>query len=352
MTAESHLFDTVERLFRDRFDRETVRRGSRGEWLGDCWAAVAKLGLPQALIPEELGGFGIETGAAADLLRLIGAWAVPLPLGEAMLAAALLARAGLQAPDGALTLAPPRRTRATLARDAGGWSIEGQACRVPWGRDAESLVLVAEIDGAPHVVAIPRADFRVAQGSNLAGEPRDDLAFRAWLSNGAVAPVDRDPLAVHAGGAALRAVMLAGAAQRLLDMSVDFAREHRQFGRPIAKFQAIQQNLAVLAGQAAVCRAAGDLAAQALLTPDGSIAIAMAKARAGEAAAQAAHLAHQIHGAIAFTEEYDLQLYSRRVWAWRDEFGNEAEWNAFVGAAVAGDPDGAWALITRHGGLA
>lgn len=349
MTAETHLFDAVERLFRDRFDRETVRRGSRGEWLGDCWAAIAALGLPQALIPEDRGGFGIETAAAADLLRLVGEWAVPLPLSEMMLAGTLLARAGLRPPDGVLTLAPPRRTEATLTRHGGGWSVEGRASRVPWGRDATSVALVAEAGGVPHILVVPIAACRIVEESNLAGEPRDAIAFRISLPAGAVAPIDLDPLAVHAAGAALRTVMLAGAAQRLLDMAVDFAREHHQFGRPIAKFQAIQQNLAILAGQTAVCRAAGDLAALALLAPDGIVAIAMAKARAGEAAAQAAHLAHQVHGAIAFTEEYDVQLYSRRIWAWRDEFGNEAEWNALVGAAAAAEPDGAWALITRHG---
>lgn len=145
--------------------------------------------------------------------------------------------------------------------------------------------------------------------------------------------------------------MIAGAAQRLLDMTVDFASEHQQFGRPIARFQAVQQNLAVLAGQAALCRAAGDMASQALFTPQGMIAIAMAKARAGKAASQAASIAHQVHGAIGFTAEYDLQLYTRRIWAWREEFGNEAAWNEVVGQACLDSPDGAWALITAHGGL-
>src|SRR3990167_1139761 len=146
--------------------------------------------------------------------------------------------------------------------------------------------------------------------------------------------------------------MSAGAVQRLLDMTVAFATSHQQFGRPIARFQAAQQNLALLAGHTALCRAAGEMAARALFEPDNAHSIAMAKSRAGESGALAAQVAHQVHGAISFTEAYDLQLFSRRIWAWREEFGNEAYWNEKIGRACLQEADGAWDLIVRHGELA
>ncbi|MFI5015656.1 MAG: acyl-CoA dehydrogenase family protein, partial [Hyphomicrobiales bacterium] len=134
---------------------------------------------------------------------------------------------------------------------------------------------------------------------------------------------------------------------RALALSVQYAQTRVQFGRPIGKFQAIQQNLAVLAGQSAAAMAAADMAAQALDRGLAPLPVGAAKARAGEAASIAAGLAHQAHGAIGFTEEYELHHVTRRLWSWRDEFGNEAEWNAIVGrAALAAGPDGLWPALT------
>ena len=120
-----------------------------------------------------------------------------------------------------------------------------------------------------------------------------------------------------------------------------------QFGRAIGKFQAVQQNLAVLAGQVAAAGAAADIAGEALAGTASVLAIASAKVRAGEAAGIGAAIAHQVHGAIGFTAEYGLQLSTRRLWSWRDEFGNEAEWAALIGRhAAAQGADRLWETIT------
>ncbi|WP_260581974.1 acyl-CoA dehydrogenase family protein [Sphingopyxis sp. PET50] len=350
--SASPYFEAAERIVRDLFDSDSVRRGSSGAWLTEGWRAIEALGLPQALVDEADGGLGIDPAEAADMLRLVGYWAVPLPLAEAMLGASLLARGRMAGVEGPVTLAPPHRTTIRIERREGAWFAEGRATRVPWARDATTLLLIAPAEDSPYLVAMPASLGTIEEGVNLAGEPRDDFRFSTTIPATAVLPGTMTPNEVHAAGAALRTIMIAGAAQRLLDLTLGFADEHQQFGRPIAKFQAVQQNLAALAGQAAVCRAACDMAAQALFTRDGRPAIAMAKSRAGEAAALTAHLAHQVHGAIGFTEEYDLHLYSRRILAWREEYGNEAEWNAVVGQSCLDSADGAWALITRHGEFA
>jgi len=152
---------------------------------------------------------------------------------------------------------------------------------------------------------------------------------------------------LRAAGAALRTVQIAGALTRTLAVSVLYAQTRVQFGKPIGKFQAIQHNLAILAGQSAAALAAADMATGALATGLDPVITGAAKARAGEAASIAAALAHQSHGAIGFTQEYELHYLTRRLWSWRDEFGNEAEWNAVVGrAALAAGPDGLWPMLT------
>ncbi|MFB9385262.1 acyl-CoA dehydrogenase family protein [Pseudonocardia petroleophila] len=75
--------------------------------------------------------------------------------------------------------------------------------------------------------------------------------------------------------------------------------------------------------------------------------MAAAKARTGEAAGEVARIAHQVHGAIGFTREHDLRLLTTRLWAWRDEDGSDARWQAELGATVlAAGPDALWPLVT------
>jgi len=129
---------------------------------------------------------------------------------------------------------------------------------------------------------------------------------------------------------------------------VQYANDRVQFGRPIGKFQAIQQQLSVLAENVAasgvVASAAVEVAAQ---KGDFPFAVAVAKARVGEAAGKVAEIAHQVHGAIGFTHEHRLHHLTRRLWSWRDEFGVESEWQQELGRVVAArGGDGLWTLLS------
>jgi alkylation response protein AidB-like acyl-CoA dehydrogenase len=140
-----------------------------------------------------------------------------------------------------------------------------------------------------------------------------------------------------------RAGQMAGAISAALTLSVEYTRQRQQFGKPLAAFQAIQQQLAVLAEEAAACRAVAAAAAHALDRGDAKFEIACAKLRANIAAGQAASIAHQVHGAIGFTKEYALQKFTRRLWAWRSEYGNDRYWADRIGAiAAARGADGFW----------
>lgn len=345
------LLRSAERIVGDLCDGPAIRAAASGVWPEKAHSALVESGLLLALVPESRGGFGLPASEGAALLSLAGYHALPLPWADTMLALRLLALADIPAMPGVTTLAPPRHTSVRGQRREGRWSIAGRASRVPWGRRADTVVLVADGEGGPLLVSLRPDDFRISESVNLAGEPRDELIIDAVLAPDRAGELTAaEASGIILAGAALRTIMIAGAANRVLDLSISYSGERTQFGRPIAAFQAVQQNLAMLAGQAAVCQACAGMAANALFDAGGALAIAMAKARAGEAGAEAAHLAHQIHGAIGYTQEYDLQLCSRRIWAWREEYGNEGQWYDSVGDAVLAGEEGPWAMITRASG--
>ena len=141
-------------------------------------------------------------------------------------------------------------------------------------------------------------------------------------------------------GATVRSVQAAGALETILSLSVRYANERVAFERPIGKFQAVQQNLARLAGETAAALAAAGSAADTIAqTPafDDTVLLeaASAKIRSGEAAAEGSAIAHQVHGAIGFTNEHVLHRFTLRLLSWRDDFGSESYWAAALGELIA-----------------
>ncbi|MGA3001752.1 MAG: acyl-CoA dehydrogenase family protein [Acetobacteraceae bacterium] len=334
------LRDTATRLFQDLCEPEALRTAEGGHWLAAMWRAVEDAGLPKALVPEAAGGSGVSFADAMVIVRAAGWFALPLPLPETMLAGWLLARAGLPVPDGPMTVA--YGDSITLTCNERGCYPRGQALRVPWARDHTTIVAM---DNAGCVTIAPRDDCTIEPGENVAREPRNAVTLGGRTDQSGDARLDR--LQLRAVGAALRAQQIAGALERVLDMTTQYAMERTQFGRPIGKFQAVQQNLAVLAGQTAAAGAAADIAAEAVDDTIRLLPIAAAKARCGEAAGIGAAIAHQVHGAIGFTHEHSLHFLTKRLWSWRDEFGNETEWNQLTGRHMAkAGPRRYWAEIT------
>jgi len=310
------------------------------------WKTLAASGLTRLTVPEAAGGSGGTVADAAVLLTAAGAHAARVPLVETDLLAGWLAHAaGISLPDGPLTA-----VRADL--QVSGDRVAGVLHRVPWARAAAGLVVLTPA----HVVLLTPDALRITDGTNLAEEPRDTVQV-GTASRGvpaaAVTPAPRGAAGEFRVRAALgRAQLLAGAARAALAGSVRYAGERQQFGRPIGRFQAVQQQLALAAAEVAAASAAATAAAAAA-TADGfgaastRFAVAAAKARTGEAAGVVARIAHQVHGAIGFTREHDLRLATTRLWAWREEDGSDAEWNAEIGSAVlAAGPDALWPLIT------
>jgi acyl-CoA dehydrogenase len=130
--------------------------------------------------------------------------------------------------------------------------------------------------------------------------------------------------------AVLAAAEMAGAGERLLEMSIAHANDRQQFGKPIGKFQAIQQQLAVLAEQVVLVRIAAQAACAHGLEPP-LAAAATAKSVASTAAPSIAGIAHAVHGAIGITAEFPLHRLTARLHALRMTYGAESYWNARLG---------------------
>ncbi len=309
-----------------------------------------------------MGGSGGELADAAALLLAAGEAAAPVPLAETdLLAGWLLHASRLPVPaDGPLALAVgPLAVGAPELRatDGGGFTVAGRLPRVGWARYAARVAALATgPEGSDVVLSLDpsAAGVTLVEGANLAGEPRDDLVLDTEVGAADVAaagPGARELLVRRA--ALARALLMTGAGVTALRQSVRYAGERVQFGRPIAKFQAVQQQLALAAAEVAAARAAVDAAtriaaASDFAGDDAGLAVAVAKARVGEMAGAVARIAHQVHGAIGFTREHSLRLATTRLWAWRDEDGDETHWNREVARrALAAGPDGLWPLLTR-----
>lgn len=325
------MLRTLDRLVGDLLTTAEREKADAGEAPARLWAALVEQGMTE--LGERSGD--IPFADAMALVRRAGYHALPAPLAETVAARRLSSAAGIAIPPGALTFAEPAAATAGHVRAAGvAWArMAGHVVRA----DGDTLVLAA-LEGAV-----------AARGANIAGEPRDtiDQTRTRIVASGPLAGADR---AVLLEGALLRAVQLAGALDRTLEQCLTWANDRVQFGRPIARFQAIQHQLAVLASEVAAASAAVEQAVEASAEAPDLVTIAVAKARAGEAAGKAANIAHAVFGAMGFTREHTLHYSTRRLWAWRNESGSEAFWQAELGRHFARlGADQLWPTLTARG---
>lgn len=328
------LATTAQRLFTDHVNQKVLDAAKRDGWAPALWEELEKAELPRVGIADERGGAGGTLSDAAAVLHIAARHAAPVPLAETYLAGWLLASAGLDMPRGAMTVSSNNTVTATKAGAA--WRISGTLKRVPYARAARQLVLVHN----GQLLAIDTAQCQIKPGRNLASEARDDVTLNNVVAV-AAAPTSVTAETLHARGALLRALQIAGALERALDIACEYARTRVQFGRKIAQFQAIQQEVARCGGEVAAAVAAALSAVGVLERLEGAtsieaeqqrlLAVASAKIRSADAAREAAAITHQVHGAIGVTDEYALHHYTLRALAWRDEFGNDVYWATKLG---------------------
>lgn len=347
--------DAADRILREQCTGALIDAAEAGAWPASLWATLVEAGLPLASAPERFGGSELPLAEGLSLLRLAGMHALPLPLAESMLASALLGATTCEnLPPGPLIPVVAGPADRVTARDVDGRVvIDARIERVPFAPCAGTLLLVLPAARGPgtRLALVPIASLRLDTERTIAGEPAATITLTDHaVDASACHDVALEPQRIRARLALGRALMIAGGLQSILDMSCAYALDRTQFGRPLAAFQAIQQQLAVLAGEAAAAIRAADRALEALGGDDELIEIAVAKARAGEAAGRGAEIAHQVHGAMGFTHEHALHQRTRRLWSWRDQHGNESEWQAWLGRRICAEgADQLWSFVTRSG---
>jgi acyl-CoA dehydrogenase len=323
--------DSINTLFASHADTDAVAIMEAGGFPDRLWRDFFEGGWTRIGLPEDDGGAGMGLAGAYIIMRGAGYHAVPLPIVETLLGTYLLQLAGVTIPEGVTTVA----VSDPAFRASVGGSVPPILPRVPWARHAEKIVVVYPGERSASVALVGSSNVAL-QHANMAGEPRDDVT----LGDGVVGELHELPgisaERVLSWLALGRAAQMSGALFRTLEHTVTYANERKQFGQPIGKYQAVQQQIAEQSEYAHAARCAVDSALLHFNTPREWENIAAAKIVAGEAAGKVCRVAHAVHAAIGFTHEYPLQEGTRRLWAWRDEYGNEGRWGAKLGEFCLG----------------
>lgn len=296
------------------------------------WQTLRDLGLTGMLSEQ-----GATWADAVALLRAAAAHHVPVPLVEHDVLAQWLRQVA------GLPLSPEPST-ACLVTDDG-------AASVPWASQVDRLVVLSSLHGVARVTDLPASSLEIAPARGAAGLPEDRVVV-PWeaLDGPEVEPAHVDELRVRE--ALARTAQMTGAMQAAVDLSRDYALQRRQFGRPIAQFQAVQHLFVEAAAECAIAVAAVDAAAAAAeLEGTGSPRVRDLVSTAVSVCAHAATVvsrnAHQVHGAIGTTLEYPLHRLTRPLWAWRSMLGGPRPWERDLATRLLDDPTPLWFQATR-----
>ena len=314
--ADDLLARGLRELLADHCTPSVVREVEGGAAPDTLWGLIEASGFLDALVPESNGGAGLALSEVFPLLELCGATVVPAPLAQTILARGLLAQDAMtDLPTGSIAIATSGTVREGVLR-----------CReVLYGRVATNVLV--EVDGSARLLKVDSSRMERAVF------PLD--ATLAWdVERIAQAPRLDAQCRLETVQAACIAAQIAGALMHVFQRTLQYANDRIQFGRPIGKFQAIQHQLSVLSEHTFASRMAAQIGCSSSDWKPDRIRAAVAKSRTSEAALEAAGIAHSIHGAIGFTAEFDLQLYTRRLHAWRQAAGSESYWNGVLGEAL------------------
>lgn len=306
-TARDRLTASAQTVLADRCTPQFVRgvEAAHDRRAGrELWRQLEAGGFLDALVPKAQGGADLPLAEAAGVLFAFGQHALPLPAAHTMIARHLLAAAQVEAPRGPIALAIADSTQSMAF--------------VPYGQVADAIVV--ETSAGTYLVSLDAACVE-KHGDALDATVSFDTRTAHALPARGIAEL----------GALVTAATMAGAMQRVLDMAIGYVNEREQFGRSAGKFQAVQQQLSVMAGHVAATRTAAQLGCAAHRSGQQRLASAIAKARASRAAPLVANGAHGLAGAMGIAAKFDLQLYTRRLHAQRLQYGSESFWDEIVG---------------------
>ncbi len=312
--------EAIEDILKDQCTPAAVRSIEAGGSPAALWEALADAGFLELLATEAEGGAGLSLAELFPILSHFGRYTVPLPIAQTIVARALVA-SQFAVPTGMITLA------AAFLRETDG----SLTCALtPYGMLAD-FVLASDGDT---LLLLPCAAAR----RQATGVHRNLTATLSWPDDSRAIRAPHGGALLPAFAAALHAALLSGAMNRVFEMTLQYCNDRNQFGKSLGKFQVVQHQLSVMAEHTAASSIAAEAAFQGSDKTPSLPTAAMAKSRTSEAAVLVASTAHALHGAIGVTEEYDLQLLTRRLHEWRMAHGSEMHWNRVVGEQVlAGD---------------
>lgn len=329
--ADPELVKLASDFFGARSTFELVEQAEKDGLPRELWREIEELGISRLAADDA----DASQGTVLDLVAVLhhaAAHAAPIPLAETSLAAWALTRAGLEVPDGPLTVAVPADP--PDARLDGNL-LSGAFPAVPWARSAQAIVAVLpRPDGSCAVAVVSPDTCRLRHGTDLAGQPRDDVTVETEALAVAVGRLRFD--AFLRRGALLRSAQIAGALEAVALLTRRYTADRVQFGKPLAAFQAVQHHLVALEQAATLTKLTVDRAAAAVRIDEAEFEIWALKLVANQNARLAARAAHQAHGAIGMTREYPLQQLTRRLNTWRADNGTDRELSARLGALTAG----------------
>lgn len=330
------LRDGARELLDGVSDTTAVRRVvDAGTGTSDAiWAAMVEQGWLGVAVAEERGGLGFGTVELAVMLEEIGRHATPVPFAPTVLALDALDRAGRPADverlisgDVVGAVAWSARADAVRATAAGAdWRLDGRADPAVAASQASVLVVAAE---APDGPALFRVDLE-SVGRPPAESAMDRTRQIAWVDlSGAPAERIGDAEAVTAlvdRGAVFAAAEMLGGADRVLEMTVAYAKDREQFGRPIGSFQALKHRCADMLVDVEGMRSTVYWAAWCIGADDDerSVAASTAKIWSSDASRRVMASALQVHGGIGFTWEHDLHFFLKRAQLDQRTFGSAA----------------------------
>jgi acyl-CoA dehydrogenase len=337
---DAQLRQLVDDLGRRSYEAGLGHRGIPDQFDAELWHNLEDTGLARLTSTPDMGAGPHELAVALyGVARHAGA--VPLAETDA-LAGWLGQQARIELPGGPLTVA-------IADAETDGSRVTGTAHGVPWARACTAALLAVATPTGLRVGVIDVASCELQQSHNLAGEPRDSIAFDVSADElRLVDPAAGAELARR--GAWSRCVQTIGALDAAALLSVQHTRQRVQFGRPLSAFQSVQQSLAGMAGEIERARAAVELAVAAAAehgfnSAYTDYAVTVAKVAVGRAVSPVTTVAHQLHGAIGVTSEHPLWLFTLRAQSWTSDYGTTNDFARRLGrlALAAEDP---WDLVT------
>jgi alkylation response protein AidB-like acyl-CoA dehydrogenase len=344
---------TAKEFLAARYKPETVRglaESSNGA-AQEQWRELADLGWPGVIVPESDGGLGLGAVELVVIQEEMGYALAPSPLFSTLAAALLLIAAGTDSQRerwlGRLASGEARGSVAVWDASAG-WAPDHSEIELADGTLTATKVAVSDAAGSDLLI-VAGADGRHylveagADGVEISSErPLDPTRklFTVELRQAPAEPLAHEPERVAHAYATIVTALAAenvGVAQRAMEMAVTYAKDRKQFDRPIGSYQAVSHRCAQMLLEVEGARSLSYWAAWALdHEPETAArAASMAKAYASDAGFRVAASALQVHGGIGFTWEHDLHFFLKRAKANAHAFG-DARWHRDRVAELAG----------------